>query len=226
MLQLALLAGERADMLVDNAGTLELTAFVEENAMLYNVNVELAALWDHLILSNEDWALKKYVVKLEANKEDYLLPKDFYKFRKIFPLDSSGNRGKPMRRFDMERLGKEDIYNIPVVSGTFDRKYRVMGMRIYFDPVPLAAEDAELWYYQDYPHVENDLDLVPVHYPKGWEDYVVEGCAARLMEKIESDSSPMRSRQKEVLARIISVIQDRDLDEPHQMIDMEEEYYW
>jgi hypothetical protein len=228
--QLYLLAAERVDMLVDNAGVAEVSAFVNEGGLLYAVNVDLAALWDRLVLSNQDYCIKRHMIAIVANVEDYVLPDDYYKMRKVFPLDSSGNRGNAMRKFNLDELGREDVYNILPTAGLFETKYRVMGKRLFIYPVPTAATTfptIEIWYYHDYPHVANVKDLIPHHYPAGWEDYVVEGIAARLKEKVDEDSTPYLRRQKNALSRIMEVVQDRDHAEPAQMLDDgREDYYY
>lgn len=226
--QLAYLAGERADMLTQGATDIEITEFINESSLVYFVNIELAALWDHLILSNEDWATKRFLITLQNDVEDYSMPSDFYKLRQVFPLDSNGVRGKAMKRFTLRNLGKDDIYSYPVISSAYETQYRLVGHRLFFDPIPtsnMLYPSVEVWYYHDYPHIENDDDLVPFYYPKGWEDYVVEGVAARLKEKLDEDSGPYIRRQKEVLMRVLQVIQDRDLGEPHSMIDTSEDWY-
>jgi len=228
--QIYLLACERADMLADDAGTAIPTPFINEGSLLYFVNVELASLWDHLIMSNEEYASKRYKFSVIQNVEEYVMPDDFYKLRKVFPIDSYGNRGNAMKKFQLDELGRDDLYNIIHTSGLCDARYRLMGKRLFIYPIPTASSiytNIEVWYYHDYPHIENYKDLLPHHYPAGWEDYVVEGIAARLKEKVDEDSSPFKARQKEVLTRILSIVQERDYSEPHQMIhDDSGEYYY
>jgi len=228
MEQIALLAGERADMLQsDGAGGQELSDFINTASVLYFINIELAALWDHLIMSNEEYCSKRWNLTTVADQEDYSLPEDFYKLRMVFPLDSSGNREEPLRRFHLQDLGKPELYRYPTSIGTDFHTYRLMGKRLFLDPIPqIAGNLYEVWYCRDYPHTENKLDYIPHEYPKGWEDYVVEGVTARLLEKIESDSGPQRQRQNEVLGRIVQVIEDRDQGDPHTMIDTEDSFYW
>jgi len=87
--------------------------------------------------------------------------------------------------------------------------------------VPTNAAEMEVWYIPQYQPITNDEDLIDFRYPNGWEDYVVEGVAARALEKEESDSTPYRQRQREVLQRILASVQDRDVGEPAGMIDAE-----
>lgn len=216
---LRLLAAERADMLKYTLGVADLSDFLNEGAFTYQVNAELAALWDHLITSYEDYAVKRHNIPINANQDQYNLPADFYKLRKVFPILSSG-RGTPLRKFDLKDMGEDES---EIVIGTEIRRlrYRVMGNRLYFWPVPTSADTVEIWYIPQYQPIVNDEDLIDFRYPNGWEDYVVEGVAARALEKEESDSTHCRQRQMEVLRRILASVEDRDVGEPHAMIDAE-----
>jgi hypothetical protein len=217
---LRLLAADRADMLKYTAGVPDLSDFLEEGMFTYAVNHELAALWDHLVTSYEDYAIKKYELPLLANQEEYNLPADFYKIRKVYPLIPNG-RSWPMRRFNMEELGSETSATLIIGTEVRQLRYRVMGNRIYFWPTPTTHASAEVWYIPQYQPIENDNDLIDFRYPNGWEDYVVEGVAARALEKEESDSTHCRQRQREILQRILQSVQDRDVGEPAEMIDSE-----
>jgi len=61
-------------------------------------------------------------------------------------------------------------------------------------------------------------DRVDFRFPFGWEDYVIDGMAARFLEKEESDSTPQRRTQAAALQRILAMAEDRDVGEPFQII--------
>jgi len=217
---LRLLAAERADMLKYVGAVADLSDFLNEGAFTYAVNAELAALWDYLITSYEDYAVKRWLFTTSATQDQYNLPADFYKLRKVFPVLPNG-RSYPLRKFDLEEMGAETAEVLIVGTESRQLRYRVMGNRLYFWPVPTNAAEMEVWYIPQYQPITNDEDLIDFRYPNGWEDYVVEGVAARALEKEESDSTPYRQRQREVLQRILASVQDRDVGEPAGMIDAE-----
>jgi len=218
---LSLTAADRADMLVDNGtGTLVIADFANPAIVPMYVNFEMAALWDILISTYEDYLVYRRMIPVVANKEDYALPEDFYKFRKIFPI-VSGERCKPLKKFNLKDLGQASVDAAILVSQIEDTRYKVTGSRLWLYPEPSSAAQLELWYVPQFPYLKNFDDLVPHQIPNGWEDYVVEGVAARLLEKEESDASAQRKRQKEVLQRIMVLAEDRDVGEPFQMQDTE-----
>ena len=87
--------------------------------------------------------------------------------------------------------------------------------------MPSNAGQLELWYVPQFDPLINLDDVIDFRFPFGWEQYVVEGIAARLLEKEESDASAHRARQKEILQRILVMAEDRDVGQPHQMQDTE-----
>lgn len=217
---LRLLAAERADMLKYTGGVADLSDFLNEGSCTYAVNAELAALWDHLVTSYEDYAIKRHLFSSNANQDNYNLPADFYKLRKVFPVLSNG-RSYPLRKFNLEEMGAETSSVLIVGTEARQLRYRVMGNRLYFWPVPTTVANFELWYVPQYQPIQNDDDLIDFRYPNGWEDYVVEGVAARALEKEESDSTHCRVRQQQILQRILESVKDRDVGEPHEIIDAE-----
>ncbi|MHA2064274.1 MAG: phage adaptor protein [Candidatus Thorarchaeota archaeon] len=221
---LRLLSADRADMLKYVAGVPDLSDFLEPGMFTYAVNHELASLWDHLITSYEEYAIKKHYIEIQANQEEYNLPADFYKIRAVYPVLPNGRSWK-LRRFTMDDIGSETSVAVIVSTEVRSLRYRVMGNRLYFWPQPSAPATMEVWYIPQYQPLENNDDLIDFRYPNGWEDFVIEGVAARALEKEESDSTHCRTRQREILQRILASVQDRDVGEPVEMID-QEGYDW
>jgi hypothetical protein len=199
---------------------LVLASFANAPYAFSYINFEMAALWDLLIASHEDYLVYRRMIDVVADQEDYLLPEDFYKFRKVFPI-VSGRRHYPLKKFDLNELGEADSLSAILTSPIEDTKYSIRGQRLWLHPIPSSAAQLELWYVPQFHYLRNNNDLVPSIFPNGWEEFVVEGVAARLLEKEESDASAQRARQKEVLQRIMILAEDRDVGEPHQMQDVE-----
>ena len=218
---ISLLAAERADMLVDDGtGNLVFSPQVNSIATYGYCNYEMAALWDHLINSSEDYCIMRQMIPVEADVQDYPLPQDFYKFRKVFPL-ISGKRGRNLKRFNLDKLGTADSLAAMHTSPIEDTQYKITGNRLWLHPTPTNAATLELWYVPQFDIVHNADDLIPLQFPFGWEEYVIEGVAARMLEREESDATAQRTRQKEILQRIMILAEDRDVGEPHQMQDTE-----
>lgn len=213
---------ERADLVTRDAVTGDLAAVdgvIPEIALLY-VNAELAAMWDVLINTYEDYCIRRKKIPVVADTEEYSLPSDFYKFRKVFPI-INGQRGRPLRKFDLKDLGRSSLS--PNILGTQieGTRYKINGNRLCLDPTPSNVAELELWYVPQFDLLVNMKDRIDFRFPNGWEQYVIEGLAARMLEREESDASAQRGRQKEILQRILIMAEDRDVGEPHQMQDTE-----
>ena len=215
-----LAAADRADMLHYVGAVPTLSTFIDTNMSIYQLNMELAALWDVLVNTYEDYCIRRKTINVLANIEDYSMPSDFYKFRKVFPI-VSGKRAMPLKKFNLEELGEADSLSPIFTSRIEDTRYKVNGNRLWLHPAPTSACELELWYVPQYTPIENNDDKVDWRYPLGWEDYAIEGLAARWLEKEESDASAQRTRQKEILQRILVMAEDRDAGEPFQIIDVE-----
>jgi hypothetical protein len=214
---IALAAAFRADMLVNSGGKPVLTDFIEPNVAAAMINLELAALWDVLVSTYEDYCIKHIKIDVKAAQEDYPLPEDFYKFRKIFPI-TNNKRGEALRKFNLEELGHADTLDALSLSPLDQTKYKVSGWRLWLYPVPANAGQLEMWYVPQFKPMTNLEDRVDFRFPFGWEDYVIDGMAARFLEKEESDSTPQRRTQAAALQRILAMAEDRDVGEPFQII--------
>lgn len=224
VMYILLTAAHRCDMLAQedggSVGDVELSGFVLPQAAIVDFNLEIATLWDVIVSAHEDYAIRHLTITTRADQEEYLLPRDFYKFRKLFPI-VSGHRAAALRKFQMQDLGDSNS-RIPVMTSQIeDTQYRIAGNRLWLHPAPSGENDLELWYVPQCPQIINLEDKLDFHFPFGWEEYVIEGLAARWMEKEESDSTPFRARQQQVLNRLLSMVEDRDTGEPFVMIDTE-----
>lgn len=218
---LAIAAAKRADKLyLDATGSYAITSDVDLNTLYYYINLELAALWDVLVNTYEDYCVKRKTIQVVANTEEYSMPPDFYKFRKVFPVQS-GKRCAALKKFNLSELGQADSLSAILTSPIEETKYKLNGNRLWLHPVPTSAAELELWYVPQYDPIVNVKDAIDFRFPAGWEDYAIEGAGARLLEDEDSDSSAIRAKQKEILGRILIMAEDRDVGEPFQMQDTE-----
>lgn len=219
------MAAHRADMLVDDGtGNTTLSDFIDPTAIVVDLNLEVSTLWDALVSAHEDYAIRHKMIDTRADQETYILPEDFYKFRKVFPV-VSGNRGYALRKFQLKDLGDADTLTPIRTTRIEDTKYRIIGNRLMLHPVPTSSDALELWYVPQCKQITQAEEKLDFRFPNGWEEYVIEGLAAKMLEKEESDSSAQRAAQGRALGRILSMVEDRDAGEPFQMIDVEEQLW-
>ena len=184
------------------------------------INEAMAVLWDVLINTYEDYCIKHHTVNVTANTENYALPDDFYKFRKVFPIQS-GKRCAVMRKFDLNDLGQADSLSAILTSPIEETRYKITGNRLWLHPEPTNVAELELWYVPQFDPLVNLDDLVDFRFPSGWESYVIDSVAAMALEKEDIDASHLRATQEKALGRILVMAEDRDVGEPHVMQDTE-----
>ena len=180
------------------------------------VNEVSAALWDVLISTHEDYCIKRAKIDVVAGIEDYSMPDDFYKFRKVFPIQS-GRRCAALRKFNLSKLGEADSLSAILTSPIEETQYRITGNRLFLHPIPTNVAELELWYVQQFDPLINLDDEIDFRFPSGWELYVIDGVAAMCLEKEDIDASHLRASQDKALQRILIMAEDRDVGEPHQM---------
>ena len=184
------------------------------------VNEALATLWDVLINSSEDYCIRHHTINVVAGIENYSMPADFYKFRKVFPI-SNGIRSAALRKFHLKDLGQADSLAALMTGTIEDTRYRITGNRLWLHPEPTNAAELEMWYVPQFEPLVNLDDQMDFHFPAGWEQYVYECVAGDAAEKEDLDSSAFRANQQKALQRILVMVEDRDVGEPHQMQDTE-----
>jgi len=219
--QILYVAAERSDFLVDDGtGNPTFSPFLDQIAAVYYINAELATLWDVLINTYEDYCIRRKTIAVIPDIQEYSMPSDFYKFRKVFPV-LNGRRHAPLRKFNLRELGEADSFAAILARPIEYTRYRLSGNRLMLHPVPTNTAELELWYVPQYDPIVNWEDRVDFRFPGGWEEYAIEGLAARFLEKEESDASAYRARQQKILQRILVMAEDRDVGEPHGMQDTE-----
>ena len=158
---LIMMSLERADLLkIDPASGEQVPVdAMDASAVGLYVNAELTVLWDVLISTHEDYCIKHLKIPVVANTEEYSLPSDFYKFRKVFPL-SNGQRGKPLRKFNLKDLGQSTLYPATLGTQIEGTRYKINGNRLWLDPTPTSAAELELWYVPQLEPLVNIKDRV------------------------------------------------------------------
>ena len=184
------------------------------------INSAVSELHDLLVDAYEDYFVKRFQFDL-TGAENYLLPDDFYKLRKVYNKD--GNKRYRLRRFTMNDMDNYDetlIYETAVSNKAL--LYRIMGNEIYFLPLPSGTGSAtiELWYIPQAVKLVDPDDEIHYSIPIGWEDFIINDVVARLLEKEESDPSTALARKAAIKDRIALAAEERDSGEAHRVSDV------
>lgn len=190
------------------------SSFIDDEQLTLDIQDGINELHEILVTSYQDYDVNQHEISVTAGTRSYNLPSDFFKEIKVF--EKSSNDYAVLRKFNLDDLGQD------LDSGSFRgpvARYRIMGNKIWFSPIPAGAQTVELW-YSKFPELPTqDTDSVSFAAPPSWKDFIVYDCVAKALMREESDPS-MAMQQKEMArARILTAVQQRD-GEPDQVTDI------
>lgn len=160
--------------------------FPDPDRLIDYVNDGLAELHDILVNSFEDYFLERHTFTIAAGQEEYDLPADFYKLKKLWYVTSG-------RRFKIERFVLDQIDG-----------YR---------QTPITGGTCELWYVPEFTPLQLPNEKVSIAVPVSWEDYAALYAAQRLLMREESDTAVVSMELEKTRQKIINNATPRDAGE-------------
>ena len=179
----------------------------EVQAMIQNSATEL---YDLIVSRWRDYKLTSASLSTVATVDNYSLPTDFYKLHSVDLLNVYG------RNISMDHLEFEDRNEfVPWFAGTYTGIpccVAVWGNRLYFRPKPSSVFSTTLWYTPVCPAITDSagsgFDGI-----NGWEDWIIEDCAAKLRREDDLDDSAWIAAREHMTKRICAM-GDRNVARP------------
>lgn len=218
--QLRLMSQQRADRVNSNFVTLP-----EWNTYINQSSFEL---YDLLVTLYEDYYLAPVLtITTDGTSQFYDLPNGsnypigggnfaplFYKLLGVdFGLGTQNNSAVTLKKFDFISRNR---YLYPQVTstflGVFNARYRLMGDKIEFIPIPSAGQFIKLWYIPRMRQLLQDTDILDSI--SGWNEYIIVDAAIKALQKEESDVSVLMAQKQALIDRIQSSAMNRDAGEP------------
>ena len=160
------------------------------------INSAASEMYDILVNAYEDYFLDTHPITLVPGTENYALPSDFYKAKRVYYTTGS-------RRFSIHP------FNLEEVDGARNSA--------------LSAGTAELWYVPEMSLMTAGSDTISSIIPpmiKGWPDYIALSAAIRLLIREESDPSALMAEKQIMQNRLISLAEPRDAGIPDSVQDV------
>jgi hypothetical protein len=194
----------------------------------FNINQSYYELYDLLITTYEDYFVApRLVFQTDGVTQSYDLPNGsnyngapaLYKLYGVdLGLASTTNAWVTIKKFDFIQRNR---YVFPQITstflGVFNLRYRVIGNKIMFIPVPSGAQYMGLWYYPRLTTLLKDTDVMDGF--SGWTEYVILDAAIKAMMKEESDPSALLVRKAAIKQRIEAAAMNRDAGQPDTISD-------
>lgn len=179
------------------------------------INQSYFELYDLLVTLFEDYYLASpYTFTTDGINDGYALPSDFYKLMGVDCGQSENNNARiTLHKYDFIERNR---YIYPSVTntfyGVFNLRYRVLGSKLHFIPIPSAGQVITMWYIPKLTQLLQDTDTVDGI--SGWTEYIVVDAAIKALEKEESDVSALLVRKQALLKRIEDSAMNRDAGQP------------
>lgn len=185
------------------------------------INNAIGELYDLLVNIFEDYLYTTTEITVKSSTESYSLPNNFYKLMKMFY--KSGDYRKQLKRFNLADLSDEIYQTSNAVSDNRHLRYRLMGNKLIFHPIPSGSSTVEVWYIPEptmFDHNGDDGVTIGFNVPTQWEEFLFVTAAISLLDREESDSSALRSTKAEIRQRIVTSAHNRDSGEPDTVQDV------
>ncbi len=206
LLQLKTRARERADMVN--------STFVTDAELISYINASVAGLHDMLIGAyNEEYFMTEAPLT-SVGTVNIPLPADFYKLRGIDVRDSG--RYNTVKRFNFNKRNDESFAT--ELAGFTNLQYRLVGSNLRFNFAPPTGTVFRIFYHPKAAIMSVDADSFDDQ--NQYAEYVVLDVAIKMLNKEESDTSVLINDRNEQVARIMSMAQNRDANEPESVTDI------
>ena len=208
-------ARRRADM--------EDSEFVTDAELTSYINASIAELHDLLVQSyGSDYFLSETTFSTISGQDSYDLPTDFYKVRGV-DVDLNNGDFVTLKKFNFNErnifnnVASWSLSNIPYV------RYRVMGNKIRFTPLPESNRTVKIWYIPLATKLIDDTDTLDDF--NQYSEYVIVDVAIKMLQKEESDVTILLAQKQQLKLRIEAASQDRDAGESESISDVYNENF-
>jgi hypothetical protein len=212
LLALRTAARQRSDMVNSQ--------FIPDSELTGYVNSSLQELYEKILQAYGDdyWVQAASTFTTDGTNDAYALPTDFFKLLGV-DLQLSGTTGwVTIWRFN---FGERNQYSLPGIQtflGRTNVRYRLRGNNILLSPMPVSGLTFRLWYAPRFTPLVNDADSFDGI--NGWEEWVINDVAEKMLIKEETDASGVRALKAQQEARLVSVTQNRDAGSPATVVDV------
>ncbi len=195
--------------------------FVSDSELNNYINFAIAELHDLLVESyGDEYFLSYETGSTSANTADYDLPTDFYKLKGV-DMRLNGQDWINIRKFNFnERNRHEDLGTFSLL-GLASVRYRVMGSKIKFSPIPDATIDYKIWYVPLATKLVDDSDEFDDI--NQYSDFVILSAAMKMLNKEESDISALAAERQRIITRLQHSATNRDAAESETISDVSAE---
>lgn len=205
-------ARQRADM--------ENSTFVSDTEANIYINDAYKELYGLLVEKFQDYFVADPVeFTIASGSDTYTVDAAFYKLVGVDSQISSNHwyALKPWMWTERNRKSLADRMrgNYSVV------RYRLVNRKLRFSPTTKASGTYRYWYIPTLTALSGDSDEIDTTIEQtGWYDYITIDAAIKMLAKEESDTRVLMKQKADLVERIESEAQNRDLSHPDRVQDV------
>ena len=207
---------------------MENSQFVKDTELVSYINQSYFELYDLLVQKYGDnyFVASPYSFTTDGSSEDYTLPTDFYKLLGVdLALSNSTDSWVTIKPFNFAERNRYAVPNFQSFYGITNLRYRLIGNKIKFTPIPQANQNMRIWYVPRLTTLVNLTDTVDGI--SGWTEYIIIDAAIKCLQKEESDVSVLLAQKAAIIQRIENAAENRDAGFPRTVADVSfSNYEW
>lgn len=200
------------------------SSYISDSEWNVLINEAAEQLHNWIVLSGEDYLVKRHTIALESDVSEYPLPPDMFKALKVYGKSTTGGTTS-YQYWQLRRMMPGEFRpGIPdnswaLASSPFG--YMISGQKFLITPNVGTDSNAsiELWYTPLYTTLNNDADVVTPSVP-GADEFVVNQVVINARIKEESDVGPLLVVQNELKLRMQEALISRDLGAARTIVDV------
>lgn len=213
--ELKLQSREKADMVDSN--------FVTDSELTSYINSSIAELHDIMVQEyGGDYFINEVEFTTTPQQADYnisdIIPADdFYKMRGI-DAKLNGDDFFTLKPFNFNERNRFQHFGVWDYLGITNVRYRILGSKLRFSPVPDAATLVRLWYIPTATKLVDDADTLDDL--NQYAEYVLVDAAIKMLNKEESDVAVLMAQKGDLKRRIEEAAGNRDAGESQSISDI------
>lgn len=181
----------------------------------------------------ENYYMTEATADTVASQQEYALPSDFYKLRRVeinFDIDASATSFERALPVDLDQV-RNNLANVEI--GTFAvqyPKYYLQGSIIGFLPIPDkdGNEAIKIWYIKYLSDLAADTDAIDIPYPDRYYAIITKASASEALRKGQQEPVEAKRLEDEVqkdIEQMKKELEDRVAEETKTIIDTSGENY-
>ena len=175
----------------------------------------------------EEYYMTEATADTVANQQEYALPSDFFKIRRVelnYDISSSNSSFSRCLPINMDEI-RYNLGNANTsVTVVRNPSYYVQGSLIGFIPIPTNAGDEaiKIWYIKQKTDLVDDGDTIDIPYPDRYFGLIAKSSAAQALRKGQQEpveAMRLEEESQKDIFRMQRELEDRIAEEGKRVID-------